>query len=767
MKRCLFLVLVFLPVLLSAQKVGLVLSGGAAKGIAHVGVLKALEENEIPIDYIVGTSMGGIIGGCYAAGMSPQEIEEMVLSDQFLRWVNGNSEKGYNYFYHQSDPNPGFLKLNLALDSTFNFQLNSSIASDISLNFALAEKMAQASAISKSNFDSLFVPLRVVAADIFTQNEVILSKGSLSDALRATQTVPFFYNPIRVDGKYLFDGGVYNNFPVDVIQKDFKPDVIIGVNVSTKIFDEYPFDSDEKLISHSLLFLLLDKSDPGSIPQNGIYIQPNLKGYTSFDFARAKSLMDSGYAQTIRQIEEIKAKVSERNTCDTVSERRNRFNNKNEPFIFEKLSFQGFNSRQRGYIRRIFKTSRKDTGPLYYSEIKKGYFRLVSEEYFTNVYPRILYNKTSKRFGLELTRRPQQNFQVDFGGVIASRDISNIFLGLNYYSFNRTLSHTFIGFQTGNFYKSALAKIRFDFPQPYYLEPYTSFDGYDYLENEDLLKQVASPTSPTVLRRTNRKIGVNLGLPIKNLFKGVVTVEGFNNTDRYVNGDIFISTDTLDNLHLQGYKVGFSVMANTLNRKQYASSGKAYSFSVNYFNVKESYEPGNTSIIRNRVVDNHYWFRLKGSIEQYFLSGRFRPGYYFEGVFSNQSFFQNYNGTIINAPAFLPLQDSRTLVLQNFRSFNYIAGGTRNVFALRSKVDFRLEGYIFKPFDYLKQNTNQEAFIEKDIKSFFFTGTAGLVYHAPIGPVSFSVNYYDDRENQVSVLLHVGFLLFNKHSLDQ
>src|SRR5687768_14070755 len=128
--------------LIHAQKVGLVLSGGAAKGIAHVGVLKALEENDIPIDYIVGTSMGGIIGGCYAAGMSPDQIEAMVLSDGFLRWINGAPEQGYNYRYHQRDISPGFLKLDLALDSTLNFQFNSSLANDVSLNFILAEKMA-------------------------------------------------------------------------------------------------------------------------------------------------------------------------------------------------------------------------------------------------------------------------------------------------------------------------------------------------------------------------------------------------------------------------------------------------------------------------------------------------------------------------------------------------------------------------------------------------------------------------------------------------
>ncbi len=276
-----------------SQKVGLVLSGGGAKGIAHVGVLKALEENEIPIDYITGTSMGGIIGGCYAAGMSPNQIEEIVLSKEFLEWVTGKLESGHNYYFNRDDDNAAFLRLNLSLDSTFSVLFNTSLASDLSLNFALAEKFAQPSAIAHDNFDSLFVPLRVVASDIFTQTALSLGSGSLSDAIRATQTVPFFYSPIRIDGKYLFDGGVYNNFPGDIMQQTFNPEVIIGSNVSSKVFEEYPFGKDDKLIARSLLYMFLDKSDPSDIPEGGVYIQPDLTNYTSFDFARAQALIDS------------------------------------------------------------------------------------------------------------------------------------------------------------------------------------------------------------------------------------------------------------------------------------------------------------------------------------------------------------------------------------------------------------------------------------------------------------------------------------------
>src|SRR5690349_10198234 len=96
----------FVVIQVDGQSVSVVLSGGGAKGLAHVGVLKALEENEIPIDNLVGTSMGGIVAGCYAAGMSPDQIEDVVTSDAFLRWVNGKLEDGYNYYYNKSDDTP-------------------------------------------------------------------------------------------------------------------------------------------------------------------------------------------------------------------------------------------------------------------------------------------------------------------------------------------------------------------------------------------------------------------------------------------------------------------------------------------------------------------------------------------------------------------------------------------------------------------------------------------------------------------------------------
>jgi NTE family protein len=746
-----------------AQKVGVVLSGGGAKGIAHVGVLKALEESEIPIDYVVGTSMGGIVAGLYASGYSPQQIEDIMMSSQFLGWVNGRLEQGYNYYYNQPDPAPSFLKINLSLDSTLNLNLNTSLANDLSLNFALAEIFAQPSAIAKNNFDSLFVPMRVVASDIFTQTSVTLRQGSLSDAIRATQTVPFFYNPIRVDGKYLFDGGVYNNFPVDVMQEEFRPDILIGSNVSSKVYNEYPYGKDDELVRNSLVYMLLDKSDPARIPASGIYIQPDLTGISSLEFSKVRSLIDSGYAQTMRQIEEIRRKVGSRTlSCDAMAEARNKFNNRAIPLIVDQINYENFNSRQQQYLNRYFNSRKR---PLYFSDIKEGYFKLVTDDYFHNVYPGFRYDTAADKFSFKLTKRPHNNFQIDFGGVVSTRNVSNVFLGVNYYYFNRSLTHVMANFYAGNFYKSAQIKGRIDISSfgRFYLEPEATFNNWDFLEGQDVL---VKSFDLTVLKRIDRKVGMSVGIPIGTRYKASFNGHYVNNRDQFIDTEVLSSTDTLDNLRLDGPRLGVSLSTNTLNRKQYASQGKQYEFSFDWFSLHESFEPGSTSVGTQPTEGHIAWVRAKVKLQQYFKAGIYSSGYLVEGVLSNQPFLSNYMGTIINAPSFNPLQDSPTLMLPNFRAFNYAAGGWRNVFALRNNLDLRLEGYVFKPFAAIKQSTDQLAALDPEQIKVYVAGTAGLVLHSSVGPISLSFNYYSDPHYQLGVLLHVGFLLFHETSLE-
>lgn len=746
------------------QRVAIVMSGGAAKGLAHVGVLKALEEHEIPVDFVAGTSMGGIVAGCYAAGMSPAQIEEIMLSEDLLRWVNGQLEEGYNYYYNRDDAHPSFVRLNLMLDSTFNLNLNTSFANDVSLNFAMADKMAQPSAIARGNFDSLFVPLRVVASEIFTQKEVILKNGNLGDALRATQTVPFFYTPIRIDGQYLFDGGVYNNFPVDVALREFQPDVVIGSNVASRVHEKYPSKEDDQLISRSLLYLLMDKSNPSSIPASGIYLQPNLTGITGFDFVKVKAIIDSGYAETIRKMPEIKQKIATRRTCEEVAERRNVFNNRTVPLLVDSIIIHDHNRHQQAYINRLFQPKRR---PLTFTEVKRGYYSLVSEDYFKSLYPSFVFDTTRNRFNLTLSKRPQNNFQVDFGGVIATRNISNLYLGLNYYYFNRLLTHISANFHTGSFYQSAQAKARLDFAgnARFFLEPEGTFNHWNYAESNDI---IVKGSNSTVLKRFDRKIGLGIGLPVGRQFRLMMDGSYLSNSDQYINKDVLVSSDVLDVMTLTGFRYGLSLSTNTLNRKQYASTGKYFFAGIDYFNLNEELVPGTTSTLTPGVPvgGTRQWVRGTLIMEQYFRAGIYSSGYYIQGILSNQPLFSNYMGTLINAPGFYPMQDSRTLLLENYRSFNFLAGGWRNVFALRKKLDFRLEGYLFKPFESIGQGPNQEPILNQEIKEIYLAGMASLVLHSTIGPISLSLNYYDDKQTRWGVLLHVGFLLFNNTSME-
>lgn len=757
------MVILLTAVTVYGQRVTLVLSGGGAKGLAHVGVIKALEEHDIPIDFVVGTSMGGVIAGCYAAGLSSDEIEGIILSEEFLDWVNGNIDSRYEYFFYQSDIRPSIVSAEFSLDSALHAAVTSSLASDLSLNFALAEKLAQPAEVANYNFDSLFVPARIVASDIFTQTEVTLDSGSLASALRTSLSVPFFYKPIRIKGKYLFDGGIYNNFPVDVADREFDADVIIGVNVSSKVFKKYPYGQDDRLLQQSLLFMLLDKSDPGRIPESGIYIEPNLEGYTAFDFRKAQALIDSGYQATVRQLENIRQKTERTESCEERTVKRNAFNARYKPLLFGDVQFHGFNSKQRIYLSRLYGFNRKDQ--LSYEEVKKGYYKMVSEPFFRTMYPDILYDPQQESYTLHLYGRPRSNLTAHVGGVIASRNISQAYLGTEFYYFDNYLLKLRLDVTAGSFYKSARFRSRLNLSSfhPIYIEPDLTYNQWDYLDADDIF---FNEIDPTILNTADRKYGLNIGFPVSNRFKGELHASWLNNDNEFSNIGAVTSADTLDAQKIKGYRFGFRLTGNTLNRRQYPDEGYAVHVGLDYFDVEEDYTPGSTSDIANPLTDYHRWFRLRGSIEQYFSRGKYSTGYIAEVVFSNQPYFSNYMGTLVNAPAFYPLQDSKTLFLQNFRSFNYIAGGVRNVFSINNMLDFRLEGYLFKTLESLNRRDDQLSPGFDFNNDLAVAATAGLIMHTPLGPVSLSGNYYNDSENQFGILMHLGFLLHGDKSLD-
>ena len=761
------LLLFFLTTLSSnvwGQKVALVLSGGAAKGLAHLGSIKALEEHNIPIDYIVGTSMGSVIGACYAAGFSVEQIEDVLLAEEFQKWVKGEIRNEYNYYFNKEEDNAAWVNIDFSIDSSLNATINSSLANDLSINFELVERFSRESLVANYNFDSLFIPFRAVASDIFTQKIVTLKSGSLGRAVRASLSVPFFYRPIKINDQYLFDGGIYNNFPIDIARKEFDPDVIIGVNVSSKVFEEYPYEKDDKLISQALTYMMIDKSEPSSVGENGVYIHPDLSSFSSFDFAKVKSMIDSGYISTIRQIDEIKLKIKSRSNKEKVSQARKDFLQQRQELIYGGIKFHGYNSKQRTYIRKLFghKSERYTM-----EDIKTGYYKLVSEDYFKTIYPDILYDSVNGHFDFHLYGRPHNNFSTGLGGMISTRNISHVYLGLKYYRFDKYFSKTNVNFYAGNFYKSASFASSFIIPgkNRIFFEPVFRYNHWNYINTNELF---LSTSKKTVVDMVDRYVGLNMGLPLGAKYKFGASFALFNNSNQFSNTNIINSTDTLDRQKIKGFKYQLNISNNTLNRPQYASKGKAFNLKLTYYDVDEEYDPGSTAVLTSPVSTSQKWVQLKLKLEQYFNPGKnYSSGYLLESTFSNQQDFATFTGTIINTPGFNPLSDSRTLILQKLSAYNYVAIGARNVFSITPKIDFRLEGYLFKSLNQIVSSNTQTA-QEKPftLKGILLSSTAGFVYHTPVGPIAANVNYYDDPENKFRLFIHFGYVLFNKGSFD-
>ncbi|WP_231465301.1 patatin-like phospholipase family protein [Pedobacter sp. Leaf132] len=754
---------------LQAQKVGLVFSGGGAKGLAHIGTLKALEENHIPIDYITGTSMGGIVGAMYAAGYTPAQIENIATGNEFQNWVNGRYTSDYTYYFEKNAPNASMLAAKVAIDSGFHFSFRSNLINDIPLNFAFLELFSQASAASKDNFNNLFVPFRCMVADVLSQESITVDKGSLAEAVRATMTVPIIYRPIKLDGKYVFDGGLYNNFPADVMQKEFEPDYIIGANVSSKTYNEYPKSNDERLMNRFLVYMFLSKSDSTMVGKNGIYIQPNVGNYSVTNFSPVKDLIQKGYEATMADMERIKALIKRRVTDEELAAKREKFNRKKPDFVFNNITVTGVNDQQKRYVERLFKSD-KQTFNL--DDIKRGYYKLVADQTFETIYPKIVYEPATDNYTFEVVAQPKKSFKLDLGGNISTRPISNVFLGAQYNYLNRK-AYTFgTSFYSGRFYESVQMSGRIDYPTklPIFLGAELTYNHWNFYNTSQIF--IENPR-PIYIEQADRKIDLMMGFPLNYNTKVVLHAAFINNQDQYSPNNSFAVGDILDQTVFNGFKSSLNLEKNSLNRKQYATRGQSFTISFNYTTGRENYNPGN--IFRNIVPANtikpfnqiRQWGSIKLSQENYFLHlNKYTLGYLIEGVISNQPLFNNYYSTLLVSPAFYPLQDSRSLFLDKFRASTYAAGGIKNIFSIRKNLDFRLEGYLFLPHKEYELNNLQDVGYAKAITKLRYAATAGVVYQSPVGPVSLSYNLYNDAIKRNGVLLHIGYLIYNKRSIE-
>jgi len=270
--------------LVSRPTIGLVLSGGGARGAAHVGVINLLEELQIPIDFIAGTSMGAIVGGLYASGMTADELEHFVETVDWSKLLTDRPPRAERSFRRKSDDIGFLVDYELGIDRSGLIFPAGLIQGQ---NLEIALKRLVLPVISIDNFDRLPIPFRAVATDIVTGEAVVIDSGDLAESMRASMSAPGIFKPVRRDGRMLVDGGVANNLPIQVA-REMGADILIVVDVGFPLLPEEKLGSAFAVTTQMLTILINGRSQDqiATLTSKDILITPDLGELGSQDFQR-------------------------------------------------------------------------------------------------------------------------------------------------------------------------------------------------------------------------------------------------------------------------------------------------------------------------------------------------------------------------------------------------------------------------------------------------------------------------------------------------
>lgn len=278
-------------------KVGLVLSGGAARGLAHIGVLKALEEQGVHIDAIAGTSMGAVVGGLYASGYSIEELEHLA---RILDWQQALSDAPPRKdvpFRRKQDDRDFLVKQKLSFRDDGSLGLPLGVIQGQNLSLLLESKLAHTADIR--DFDKLPIPFRAVATDIASGEKVVFRRGHLPQVVRASMSIPAVFAPVELDGRLLVDGGMVDNIPLDVV-REMGVDMAIVVDIGTPLRSRKQLATVVDVLNQSITLMTRRNSEEqlASLHRDDILVQPALAAFGVTDFGRAQDMIDAGYRAT-------------------------------------------------------------------------------------------------------------------------------------------------------------------------------------------------------------------------------------------------------------------------------------------------------------------------------------------------------------------------------------------------------------------------------------------------------------------------------------
>ena len=416
-------------VMAERKKVGLVLGGGGAKGVAHIGVLKVLEEAGIPIDYIAGTSMGAIVGGLYSVGYTAAEIDSMVrwqdwsmlLSDRVKRSNLTFPEKENSERYVFSLPF-GRSKKEITIQGMIKGQNLQNLFSDLTIGYH-----------DSVDFNQLNIPFACVALNVLDGQEYVFHRGSLPLAMRASMAIPAVFAPVRLDSMVLVDGGIKNNYPADVA-RDMGADIIIGVDLGTSDLKQLerintPWD----IVGQIIALHGYEKYGPNK-EQTDLLFRPNTDPYNSASFGETAldTLIDRGEQVARKQWDETLALKKKIGLSDSSDMHRNRLVHSypvapTDTFHIRRVLFEGIDPRDEKWLTQI--SGLKENSLLTVKKLQEAMSIVIG----TNLYSNVSYKLVGERQeDLVLTVQEKSNSAINVGLNFNSEDIVALLLNATF-----------------------------------------------------------------------------------------------------------------------------------------------------------------------------------------------------------------------------------------------------------------------------------------------------------------------------------------------
>ena len=754
-------ILCCLPSVVRAQKVGLVLSGGGAKGMTHIGIIRALEENNIPIDYIAGTSMGAIIGSLYAMGYSPDDMEALLRSPDFKRWYSGEVESQYEYYFKQNRPTPEFASIRFAFGDSLHTKpqiIPTNLVNPIQMNLVFVQLFGQATAACRGNFNNLFVPFRCIASDVYNKQPLVMRKGDLGDAVRASMSFPFVFKPIEINGVLAYDGGIYNNFPTDIMQEDFHPDVIIGSVVAAN-----PSKPKEGDLMSQLENMIMQKTDYTIPDSAGIVMTFKYDDVSLLDFDRLKELHDIGYNRTMSLMDSIKGRIRRRESAENIRLRRMVYRSSLPQFRFRDIYIEGANTQQQSYIKKEFHGD--DHEIFTYEDLKRGYFRLLADNMISEIIPHAVYDPDSDLYELHLQVKMEKNFFVKIGGSVSTTSSNQIYLGVGYQNLNYYSKEITLDGQLGKIYNNVQLMGRIDLPTriPTSFRLLGSISTFDYYKKDKLFSK---NNLPSFNSKDERFVKLMFSLPfLANKRAEFGFGYGVLKDNYYQSSVIDFGNDRADQstYRLLGGSIGF--YGSTVDSRQYATRGYYEQLIAQVFTGHEWFAPGTSSASEGQTpIDKkrQSWLQISYMKEAYHpLSPHFTLGWMTKSLYSSKNFSGNYTATMMQAGEFTPTPHSQIMYNDAFRANQYISAGIKPIWVFNDMFHLRTELYGFLPIFPIKRNEMNQAYYGKAFSEFQYMGEVSLVCKLKFGAISAYVNHYSSPKNEWNVGLTLGWQLFN------